>query len=188
MKSKESDLNLIKNIKNDFKANESLAILIERHSGLYLDIANSIISDNNTIINKRDVLEDKNINIYKFALKFDETKGAKFSTHLGNETKWMLYNIYNKNKKRQKEDISEHCISEDSFIKSHIKNESIDVVFNTIKRLPDKRIEKIFTLRYIEGKENKVMPWKKVSEHLQMSVQGCINIHNQTINLLKESM
>ena len=149
MKEKESDLTLINNIKNDIKANTSLSELIERHSGLYMDIANSIISDNNTIINKRDVLEDKNINIYRFALKFDENRGAKFSTHLGNETKWMLYNIYNKNKKRVGEEICEKNLSEDSFIKSCIKNESLDLVFKTISSLPDKRVEEIFTLRYI---------------------------------------
>ena len=40
-------------------------------------------------------------------------------------------------------------------------------------------------MRYIIGERNKVMPWKKISEELNMSIQGCINIHNSTIDKIK---
>ena len=36
-------------------------------------------------------------------------------------------------------------------------------------------------MRYSNG--NKVTPWKKIAKKLDLSIQGCINIHN---NYLKE--
>ena len=35
------------------------------------------------------------------------------------------------------------------------------------------------------GEKNKVMPWKKISEELNMSIQGCINIHNSAVEKFK---
>ena len=49
------------------------------------------------------------------------------------------------------------------------------------KSHPDKRVWVIFNLRYIEGKKNTVMPWKNISEELNMSIQGCINIHDSAL-------
>jgi hypothetical protein len=46
-------------------------------------------------------------------------------------------------------------------------------------------VEKIFEMRYIIGEKNKVMPWKKISKELNMSIQGCINIHNSAIEEFK---
>ena len=40
-------------------------------------------------------------------------------------------------------------------------------------------------MRYITGERNRVMPWKKISEELNMSIQGCINIHNSAIEKFK---
>jgi len=53
------------------------------------------------------------------------------------------------------------------------------------KKHEDKRVEKIFEMRYIIGEKNKVMPWKKISKELNMSIQGCINIHNSAIEDFK---
>ena len=40
-------------------------------------------------------------------------------------------------------------------------------------------------MRYVIGEKNKVMPWKKISKELNMSIQGCINIHNSAIEEFK---
>jgi DNA-directed RNA polymerase specialized sigma subunit len=46
----------------------------------------------------------------------------------------------------------------------------------------------IFEMRYVTGSKNRVMPWKKIGEKLSMSVQGCINIHNNTIEKIKTKL
>ena len=55
--------------------------------------------DNCSLVRKSDLIEDKNFYIYQAVLKYDPNRGTKFSTYLGNETKWMCLNLYNKNKK-----------------------------------------------------------------------------------------
>jgi len=75
----ENDLLLIEKVKKEADIN-SLNILIERHSGIYLDMVNSVIPNNCDFIDKNDIIEDKNISIYKAVMNFDENKNTKFST------------------------------------------------------------------------------------------------------------
>ena len=56
------------------------------------------------------------------------------------------------------------------------------------KKDPDLRVRKIFELRYLIGEDNKVMPWKKIAKKLDLSIQGCINIHNSFITKIKNKI
>ena len=47
---------------------------------------------------------------------------------------------------------------------------------------------KIFYLRYEKGNKNSVMPWRLISGELNMSIQGCINLHNQALNQFKKKI
>ena len=63
-------------------------------------------------------------------------------------------------------------ITADSFL-------SVNMVFSVLK---------IFKYRYIDGAQNKVMPWQKISIKLNMSIQGCINIHNSALEYFKNKL
>ena len=182
------DFQLVENIKTNKKAETSLQELIGRHTGIYLDIVNKYTQNGNTT-NKLDLIAEKDYNIYQAALKYKSDRGTKFPTFLGNETKWICLNKYNKKKKEPQlsiEDIKEADILNTKNEK--IKKEDLEVFTEAIKfskKHKDKRVEKIFEMRYITGEKNKVMPWKKISEELDMSIQGCINIHNSAIEKFK---
>ena len=77
------------------------------------------------------------------------------------------------------EEDSEKNISRDDFLKK---------VLSIIKKDPDSRIAKIFSMRYLEGDNNKVMPWKNIGDNLELSIQGCINIHDKAINKIKKEL
>ena len=94
-----SDLDLINSIKNKNKINECLQELIDRHSGIYLDIVNSFLKNCNNDSLRHEIINDKEYAIYNSVLKYDENRGTKFSTFLGNEAKWICLNASNKNKK-----------------------------------------------------------------------------------------
>ena len=136
----------------------------------------------------------KNIKIYLAALKYDESKGAKFSTYLGNETKWSCLNTYNRNKRRPVfnsdfiENMTDQESKESSDITNSIKKDIFNKILNLIDNHPDKRVEKIFNMRYIEGLKNKVMPWKNIGDSLNLSIQGCINIHNSAIKDIQNQL
>ena len=186
MSAKIDDVELVENIKNEKDVDDCLQELIERHTGIYLDIVNKYTQHTNTS-NKLDLIDEKDYNIYQTALKYKSDKGTKFPTFLGNETKWICLNKQNKIKKEKKvafDDISEIDLAQED----DGNKEKLEVFKKTIelaKQHQDKRVEKIFEMRYIIGEKNKVMPWKKISKELNMSIQGCINIHNSAIEQFK---
>jgi hypothetical protein len=186
MSAKIDDVELVENIKNEKDVDDCLQELIERHTGIYLDIVNKYTQHTNTS-NKLDLIDEKDYNIYQTALKYKSDKGTKFPTFLGNETKWICLNKQNKIKKEKKvafDDISEIDLAQED----DGNKEKLEVFKKTIelaKQHQDKRVEKIFEMRYIIGEKNKVMPWKKISKELNMSIQGCINIHNSAIEEFK---
>ena len=188
-----TDNYLITTVQNSTKTSSScLNELIERHSGIYIEMVNNYVPDNSPLINKSDLIDDKNYYIYKAALKFNPEKGTKFSTYLGNETKWMCLNLYNKKKKNPEISYEHDCFDRSEFIEDQSEQRLNLDIFNQVIRMaeqhPDSRVSKIFKMRYIEGQKNKVMPWQKIGEDLQMSIQGCINIHNSALSVFRQKL
>jgi len=180
------DLSLIEKIKTS-KDEDSLKELIARHSGIYLQIVNQTISEQANV-NKYDIIDDKDLSIYEAALDFDPNRNIKFSTYLGNHVRWKCLNIYNKSKKHEYCDInneSENLIDKD-LIKEISNNEILLKIFDLAEKNEDKRVSKIIQMRYKGGVRNKLMPWKKIAKKLNLSIQGCINIHHKFINETKK--
>ena len=155
------DFQLVENIKENKKTEDSLQELIGRHTGIYLDIVNKY-TQNGNLTNKLDLIDEKDYNIYQAALKYKSDRGTKFPTFLGNETKWICLNKYNKKKKEPQ--ISIDDIKEIDILNTRnekINKEDLEVFSEAIKFSKihkDKRVEKIFEMRYITGEKNKVMP------------------------------
>ena len=184
------DLDLVKNIKKKVNVNESLQKLIDRHSGIYLDIVNSFLKNCNNSSVKDDIINDKDFAIYNTALKFDETRGTKFSTFLGNEAKWMCLNANNKNKKFiELNDQScdfDKIKDETEVDNKHFEDLILKDFQEEIKNHPDPRIKKIFEMRYSGNK--KLVPWRKISKKMNLSIQGCINIHNSALKSISKNI
>jgi len=187
----ENDIDLIEKVKNKNDGN-SLAKLIERHSGIYLEMVNSVIPNNCTFLDKNDLIDDKNFSIYKAVLAFDPNKKTKFSTYLGNETRWKCLNLFNRGVKYQYSDIEDYKedskFSEPDKIEKISCNEILDKIFSIASTHPDKRVFKIINLRYNVGSGNKLMSWKNVAKEVNVSIQGCINIHNRFLEEIKKEI
>lgn len=185
-----SDLDLINNIKKNRKVDESLQELINRHSGIYLDIVNSFLKNCNNDSLRDEIINDKEYAIYNSVLKYDENRGTKFSTFLGNEAKWMCLNASNKNKKYV--ELNDNCydfenLKDETVIPVNNFKDTILNEFNRqISKHPDKRIQKIFSMRY--SGNNKLTPWRKISKVMNLSIQGCINIHNTALNSISKNI
>jgi len=185
-----SDSYLIKSIKKKKKVDECLQELIDRHSGIYLDIVNSFLRNCNNDSLREEIINDKEYAIYNSVLKYDENRGTKFSTFLGNEAKWMCLNASNKNKKYVELNDNTYdfeCIK-DTYEHTVVNfQDQILKEFNEeISKHPDKRIQKIFSMRYSGNK--KLTPWRKISKAMNLSIQGCINIHNAALNSISRNI
>jgi DNA-directed RNA polymerase specialized sigma subunit len=155
-------------------------------------MVNSVIPNNCDFLDKNDILEEKDISIYKAIMNFDPHKNTKFSTYLGNETKWRCLNLFNRGTKYKHLDID--SFKEDS---DFVENEMLDDIYNKeilnkifilAKDYPDKRVSEIFELRYKIGQANKTMSWKDIAKKINLSIQGCINIHNKFIEEIKKEL
>jgi len=184
----ESDYTLISNIqeKND---ESSLLEIIDRHSGIFHTMVNHFMSHPHCSVDKNQLVGEKDSTIYSAALNYDPTRKTKFSTHLANQTKWKCLNILNKKKKNKEVyiDGASNYIepSCDSFVREIDKEEAFLLFKKCLKKEKDARVKKIIDLRYGVD-NNKLTPWRKIAEDLDMSIQGCINIHNRFINKVKK--
>lgn len=186
------DKDLIKKIQNDSgNCNEELKELVNRHSGIYIDVVNryTVSTPSNLHSMKEDLIEDRMLYIYKAALRFDESRNTKFSTFLGNEARWICLNQFNRNKSRKENTPLDtllnviHSVDEEKVLTD---KDILDKIFSITKKTEDKRVHKIFKSRYKNGAKNKLNPWNVVSRDVNLSIQGTINLHNKTIDTIQK--
>jgi len=185
----DSDLTKMIRDENDEAA---LTELISRHSGIYVDMLKKFGFKCLSQIQIQDIMSDKDYVIYRAALEYDPSK-AKFSTHLANKAKYMCLTQKTKNKNNRfstnfdevqfyQKDKSltpdESCKTNDSFTR----------ILNLINKHKDQRIKIIFHERYFCGRRGKLKPWKDVAKKINLSPQGCINIHDKAIKELSHKI
>lgn len=195
MKKLENEETILREIQNGINVSQNFNKIIEQHSGIFVKMCNRY-NFSSQPFKKQDVMSDKNLFIYKCIMDYNFDKNTKFSTYLGFRVKWFCLNYYNKYKKEWQNTTNLDFEDLDNYKCEENLNEEIDSrdlikkILKKMKNDPDKRIYKIFQMRYFQGKENKLMPWSQISQNkdIQLSVQGCINIHNkyiQNINKIK---
>ena len=70
----------------------------------------------------------------------------------------------------------------EAFDKQKVKDEA-SYVFEVLDRIKDKRISKIFRMRYFSGDPK--MTWKKIGEKIGVSTQTVINLHEKGKKMVK---
>lgn len=182
-----TDNELVKEIQSELNVAENFCEICSRHSGIFFKMASKYISKR--FKEKRlDFFKDKEYYIYQAIMDYDETKNAKFSTYLGNVIMWTCINDYNKEKKKRETNYPEEFLKNCPDQTESINREMIEEVVEMLKKEKDQRVYKIFAFRYLEGKNNNVMPWKDVccKEDINLSVQGCINVHDKYLKKLRK--
>lgn len=191
IKNSKSDNYLAKQIKND-NNQEALNELVCRHSGIYMDMIKKFGYGCLSWDQISDIVSEKEYNIYKAAIDYDEER-AKFSTHLANKTKYICLTQKTKNKKNKEninlENVEYFDLTQYNHQDTYEKEEEIlNRIINILSSHKDKRVSRIFYERYFNNKTNKPKTWCEIGNILGMSAQGCINIHNKTIEQLKNKI
>lgn len=184
-----TDNQLIKLVQNK-NCEESLKILIERHSPLCYKIYKKYVpSFNVKNIDITEVYQQKDFTIYKTIKSFKTNKKTKFSTWLANQIRYQCLNTINK-----KEDILyleppelQYLIDKERIETNTDKlNELRDYINSLLDQLKDIRISKIFNMRYFETGSNQT--WTKIGKRMNMSTQNAINLHNKGVQILKNKL
>lgn len=194
MKNK-TDIELTDLVKQGSRDSDALSELIKRHSGIFISVINNICPFR-SCMEFKDLLEDKSFHIYRSALKYDKSRQTKFCTFLGNEARWLALNLVTYKKKYKTEEMFDSNneamhLSTLGTVEDYRKTqagEALNEALSLAKKSKDKRMQRIFLLRYVTGNKNKVMPWKIIAKKLDLSIQGCINIHNNFIEKIKNKI
>ena len=67
-----------------------------------------------------------------------------------------------------------------------VKENIFEFTENILAQLKDKRIKKIFSLRY--SKKDKKPSWCVIADEIKVSTQTAINLHNRGIQILRKKM
>lgn len=184
----------IKEIQAEKNVESNLSKIIDKHSGIFIEMVKHYVPENSEYSNRDDLLSEKDYHIYKAIKSFDFSKNVKFVTHLGNQAKYLCLNTYNKNKKKPEINCEEikldwiSFLSEEEHMSHIIKSDSKELfkkINNYLEKHKDERVKKIFELRYFSYKDNKIKPWRLIYKEIGMSIQGCINLHKKTIKELR---
>ena len=186
----DEDFYLTEKVQNE-NCETSLKRLIEKHSALCYKICskyNSALSTKGVSV--RDVLDEKSFIIFKAAQTFKTNKNTKFSTWLGNYTRYHCLNIINSNKRYV-------CVEEKELV-YHIDKKTCDeqptenfndlreFTANILSQLRDKRIKKVFQLRYFS--DSKKTTWNNIAKNLNISIQTAINLHDKGVAVLNKKI
>jgi RNA polymerase sigma factor (sigma-70 family) len=166
----------------------SLGELIKRHTGLCFKIMKRYSST--FYANNIDITEassDKNLIIWNSAKSFNTDKNVKFSTWLANQVKYSCLNAINKK-------VKDRLVATEDEILDVLKerhpeeadNNLFEFTENILNQLKDKRIKRIFSLRY--SVYSKKPSWCTVAEQIKVSTQTAINLHNRGIKILRKKM
>jgi hypothetical protein len=186
-----TDTLLVNKVKED-NDEKALEELIVRHSGIYVHMIKRFGGKSLNNIQINDMLDDKNYQIYKAALEFDDTK-SKFSTYLAIKTKYLCLTHKTNNKKNSNIfnfDDFEFSLEDKGYNPSETlsRNEFLSKIFSLIENHQDLRVKTIFKERYFSNTNGKLKAWKDIAQKVDLSIQGCINIHNKTVKEFQEKI
>jgi DNA-directed RNA polymerase specialized sigma24 family protein len=186
-----TDSSLTQRVK-DFSDNEALQELINRHSGIYIQMVDRFASKNLTPFQKQDLMEQKDFEIYRAAQDYNEDK-AKFCTFLANRARFLCLSKRREAAKENKRLIN--FADQEPFMsvssgerpdESLIGDEMIAIVSSLIEGIEDQKVKTVVSERYFGGSNGKLKPWKLIAEEVGISIQGAIDIHNNTLKNLRK--
>ena len=188
------DNSLVKRIKA-YGCNESFKEILNRHQKLFYKICQNYMSILESKGHKReDVLSDLSFVLFKSVKSYKPNKKTKFSTWIGNCSKYYCLTLINsKNKFIDADDktIEYHIDSQskENYFNNETKVEDKEFVFQILKKLKDPRIPRVFELRYFDkDKKNKKATWSIIAKKINTSTQTAINLHQRGLEILSKKI
>ena len=189
MINKQDESLLIYNIKAN-NCNDSLKMLINKHSGICYNL---ILKYKKYIQSKscdfQDLIDQKDYFIYQAALQYNSDKKIKYSTWLGNYVKYQCLNC-----RRTKfnycsidEDVNSEIEinSQREYETNNLIKEKVNIINEILSSLDDKRIKKIYDLRY---QNNKKMTFKKIRMQLGISEPTIKKLYQKGNKIISKKM
>ena len=171
--------------------NKSYSTLSERHEKLFYKICQKYIPvAQSKGLRKEDLIADKDFVMFKAIRSYKPDRNTKFSTWLGNCTKYHCLTFLNVNNKYV--DVEDETINfyltdknKDDYDNEEKLKDEKEYIFEILKKLKDKRISKVFKLRYFDKDvKKKKATWSNIASKINTSTQTAINLHQRGVRIL----
>ncbi len=181
---------LINKIKQS-NCSDSLNKIIRMHSPLFYDVYKRYYSALCSCgISQSDMEGEKDYIIFKAIEKYDDSRKTKFSTWLGNYTRYYCLNLLNNKKAHicMEDTTLDFCTYVSEAAENEVDNkETQEFVMHLLGKMKDKRVKKIFHLRYFCDKIKK-NTWSNIGKNLNISTQTAINLHEKGKRILANKL
>lgn len=160
-----NDMDLINQIKTTQDSN-ALTELANRHTGIYMMIINQYAKSITNTQELEDLREEKDYYIYKWSMKFDPSRNMKFSTYIGENTKFLCKNLIRSMTNKpifETEDALYNMSDDCDFTTLNCDQNDIEDMLHNEE---DGSINKIIEMR------NSGHTWKEVGSAINMSYEG----------------
>lgn len=186
------DVTLVQRVK-ETACSDSFNEISKRHSNLFYKVCQNYIKTLSALgYSSNDILEEKDIVIFEAILKFKSEKKALFSTWLGNYTRYFCLNKINAVKNMPEVSHDENfaqIFDEVSFQEHDSKQPNLNLssIFSVLQSQKDKRILRIFQLRY-DPDNRKKRTWQVIANELKLSTHSIIQLHKKGLKLIREEI
>lgn len=179
---------LIENVKKNL-CNDSLMVLHDRYNKIYFDVC-AKYSKKVPILKYDDLSKDDLFVLNRAIYSYNNKRKAKFSTWLSHMSRYHCLKIIKENSIHHKNlldcddeiwhnilNSSKNSYSDDnSFLKEFINN--------TLSKLRDKRILKIYKMRYLEDNKE----WKDIAKNFNLTKTYVKSLHDIGRDYIKKQM
>jgi RNA polymerase sigma factor (sigma-70 family) len=176
-----SDNELIKMVKEN-GSEPAFLELINRYEKLYYSVVQKFHSKHPES-NLQDLLSDSFIVFNDVINKYNIDKKTKFSTFLYYMTRFHCLNTYKKVKQEisyENKDIDIINENNNKFYTFHNNCDEINnYVFKILEKMKDKRIGLIFKKRFIDLDGDKLTPWSRIGNDLNLSTTMIITLYQR---------
>ena len=185
-----SDTDLCGLLKSDPENNGPIKELVSRHSGIYFKFIHKYLSSFSNLGLKDDLLQDASFHILEAAKVYDPTRKMKFCSFVGSRARFMCLNILNKQRKEPEivSADSDEALQVPALAESteHIDRKVIKKFMKSLDSYHDKRAKVLFQERYFS--QDFLKPWREIAPKMNLSIQGCINIHDSALKLVSKEI
>lgn len=174
-----TDILLIKKIKQE-DDQKSFIELVNRHTGIYNTIAYSYTKTGDKSI-YQDILNDREYNFYSFIKEFDENKNMKFSTYVGERTKFICLDKNRLNKRYSFEEVSDNLEYQGQSIDIEVYGDNmIKKLKDAVSKIQNVKFRKIMEMRFFSSSQ--LMKFSEIAANMNVTTQYVNKIYNDNID------
>lgn len=181
-----TDLELIYAVQEK-RDSAAMTELINRHTGIYVQMIQqyTIYPDFTNKVNVDELKEHKMQNIYDWALKYDPTRGMKFSSYVGDRARHMCQNLLRRGPENIQLDERTAATNEANVTQQIDRETGLEEVRREAAKVVDPKFQRIFGLRFAG---NRVRSWREIGRQMGLSHEAVRKIFNRHLPAMRRHL